>query len=59
MVGDHRQLSAVGPGGGFEALVSRFGGAVQVLTENVRQVDPAERTALSQLRSGDVHVALS
>jgi hypothetical protein len=34
MVGDHRQLGAVGPGGGFEALVSRFGGAVHVLAEN-------------------------
>ncbi|MGH9266320.1 MAG: ATP-dependent DNA helicase, partial [Acidimicrobiales bacterium] len=59
MVGDHRQLSAVGPGGGFEALVSRFGGAVHVLTENVRQVDPTERTTLSHLRSGDVHAAVA
>ena len=59
MVGDHRQLSAVGPGGGFEALVSRFGGAVHVLTQNVRQVDPAERTALSHLRSGDVRAAVA
>ncbi|MGI8776006.1 MAG: MobF family relaxase [Acidimicrobiales bacterium] len=58
-VGDHRQLSAVGPGGGFEALVSRFGGAVHVLSENVRQVDPAERTALAHLRSGDVDAAVS
>jgi len=35
-VGDHRQLPAVGPGGGFEALVGRFGAAVHVLRENVR-----------------------
>jgi conjugative relaxase-like TrwC/TraI family protein len=59
MVGDHRQLSAVGPGGGFEALISRFGGAVHVLTENVRQVDPAERAALGHLRSGDVDAAVA
>ncbi|MFN2505937.1 MAG: MobF family relaxase [Acidimicrobiales bacterium] len=59
MVGDHRQLCAVGPGGGFEALVSRFGGAVHVLTENVRQVDTTERTALSHLRSGDVDAAVA
>ena len=32
----------------------RFGGAVHVLAENVRQVDPAERAALAQLRSGKV-----
>lgn len=59
MVGDPRQLSAVGPGGGFEALGSRFGGAVHVLSENVRQVDPAERAVLGQLRSGDVEAAVS
>jgi conjugative relaxase-like TrwC/TraI family protein len=57
MVGDPRQLSAVGPGGGFEALVSRFG-AVHVLSENVRQIDPAERVALAQLRSGEVGEAV-
>ena len=26
LVGDHRQLSAVGPGGGLEALIARFDG---------------------------------
>jgi hypothetical protein len=40
-------------------LVSRFGGAVHVLTENVRQVDPLERAALNQLRSGDVEAAIA
>jgi len=59
MVGDPRQLGAVGPGGGFEALAKRFGGAVHVLDENVRQVDPAEREALANLRSGDVAAAVS
>ncbi|MCA1601634.1 MAG: AAA family ATPase, partial [Acidobacteria bacterium] len=58
MVGDHRQLGAVGPGGSFEALCSRFGAAVHVLDENVRQRDPAERTALGDLRAGDVWAAV-
>ncbi len=58
-VGDPRQLSSVGPGGGFEAVVHRFGGAVHVLSENVRQVDHAERAALAQLRSGKVNDAVS
>jgi len=58
-VGDPRQLSSVGPGGGFEAVVRRFGGAVHVLSENVRQVDAAEREALAQLRSGKVDDAVS
>jgi ATP-dependent exoDNAse (exonuclease V) alpha subunit len=58
-VGDPRQLSSVGPGGGFEAVVRRFGGAVHVLSENVRQVDATERAALAQLRSGRVDDAVS
>ncbi len=53
-VGDPRQLGAVGPGGGFEALMERFGDAVHVLDENVRQRDPDERRALDALRSGPV-----
>jgi hypothetical protein len=59
MVGDHRQLGAVGPGGGFEALVSRYGPAVHVLDQNVRQRNVAERAALEQLRSGDVAKAVA
>ena len=59
MVGDHRQLGAVGPGGGFEALVSRYGVAVHVLEENVRQRDVATRAALEQLRAGDVAEAVA
>ncbi len=59
LVGDHLQLGAVGPGGAFEALVHRHRDAVQVLDENVRQRDPAERKALSALRSGEVAEAVS
>jgi conjugative relaxase-like TrwC/TraI family protein len=58
LVGDHRQLSAVGPGGSFEALVERWPDAVCELTDNRRQIDTGEREALEQLRSGDVDVAV-
>ncbi|MGH9153637.1 MAG: AAA family ATPase [Acidimicrobiales bacterium] len=58
-VGDPRQLGSVAPGGGFEAVVHRFGGAVHLLVENVRQVDAGERTALAELRSGNVAEAVS
>ena len=54
MVGDDRQLGAVGLGGALGALVERHGGAVHLLTENVRTKDEAERLALVELRSGDV-----
>ncbi|MFP5326013.1 MAG: AAA family ATPase [Acidimicrobiia bacterium] len=40
VIGDHRQLGAVGPGGGLEALVNRYGPAVHVLEENIRQRIP-------------------
>ncbi len=59
MVGDHRQLGAVGPGGGFGALVARYGAAVHVLEENVRQRNVATRAALEQLRAGDVAKAVA
>jgi conjugative relaxase-like TrwC/TraI family protein len=59
LVGDHRQLGAVGPGGGFEALVDRYGAAVHVLADNVRQREPAERAALAALRDGDVASAVA
>ena len=59
LVGDHRQLGAVGPGGTLEALVARHPDAVHTLDENVRQADPAERAALVELRSGDVGAALA
>jgi conjugative relaxase-like TrwC/TraI family protein len=57
VIGDHRQLGAVGPGGGLEALVNRHGPAVHVLDENIRQRDPAERQALEELRAGSVVAA--
>jgi ATP-dependent exoDNAse (exonuclease V) alpha subunit len=59
MVGDHRQLGAVGPGGGFEALIARYGAAVHVLEENVRQRSAATRAALEELRAGDVAKAVA
>jgi len=59
MVGDHHQLGAVRPGGGFEALVTRYGAAVHVLDENVRQHDVAERVALEHLPAGNVAKAVA
>jgi conjugative relaxase-like TrwC/TraI family protein len=51
LVGDPRQLGAVGPGGLYTALCSELG-AIE-LTANQRQHDPAERNALRDLRDGD------
>ena len=59
LVGDDRQLSAVGPGGALGALLDRHGGYAHVLAENLRQHDPAERAALAELRAGDVERAVS
>jgi len=58
VVGDHRQLGAVGPGGTLEALVTRHSDAVHVLDENVRQADPEERQTLGELRAGNVEQAV-
>jgi conjugative relaxase-like TrwC/TraI family protein len=58
LVGDPRQLSAVGPGGGLEALVRRFDACVWQLTDNVRQTDLTEREALAELRHGDIRCAV-
>ena len=52
LVGDHRQLGAVGPGGGLEGVADRH--VVHLLDENVRQRNLAEVGALAQLRDGDV-----
>ena len=54
LVGDHRQLGAVGPGGALQALLRRHRDAVHTLIENRRQRDPEERRALAELRDGDV-----
>ncbi|MBV9283646.1 MAG: AAA family ATPase, partial [Acidimicrobiia bacterium] len=58
VVGDDRQLGAVGPGGGMGALLARHPDAVHHLTENVRQHDIEERLALAELRAGDVSRAV-
>jgi AAA domain len=57
-VGDHRQLGAVGPGGGLEALITRHPTAVHTLDQNIRQRDPAERAALGHLRAGNTDTAV-
>ena len=54
LIGDHRQLGAVGPGGALQALVARHPDAVHYLMENRRQHDPEERAALAELRDGEV-----
>jgi hypothetical protein len=59
LIGDHRQLGAVGPGGALQALVTRHPDAVHYLTQNRRQHDPDEREALDQLRDGDIGEAVS
>jgi len=59
LVGDYRQLGAVGPGGALEALVIRHGGVVHHLGDNVRQRDPAEREALAALRDGELSQAVA
>ncbi len=54
LVGDPRQLSAIGPGGALASLLERHPGLLSVLEENVRQRDPDERAALANLRHGSV-----
>jgi conjugative relaxase-like TrwC/TraI family protein len=58
LVGDDRQLGAVGVGGALGALIERHGGAVHALEHNVRQQNHAEREALAHLRAGDVSRAV-
>jgi conjugative relaxase-like TrwC/TraI family protein len=58
LVGDDRQLGAVGPGGALGALFDRHQPLVHVLSENVRQDDPDEGAALGELRSGHVGAAV-
>jgi conjugative relaxase-like TrwC/TraI family protein len=59
VVGDHRQLGAVGPGGSLQALVNRHHGSVHALRENVRQADSEERAILAHLRAGSVEAAVN
>ena len=58
IIGDHRQIGAVGPAGPRSSHFSSRGG-VHVLTENVRQADPEERAVLAELRAGEVETAVS
>jgi hypothetical protein len=58
IVGDDRQLSAVGPGGALHQVLADHPEAVTVLTQNLRQRDPAERDALLELRSGHIDRAI-
>jgi hypothetical protein len=58
VVGDHRQLGAVGSGGALAALVARHPDAVHRLSENRRQTNPEEREALEALRDGDISRAV-
>ena len=58
IVGDDRQLDAVGPGGALTALCARHPEQVWTLSDNLRQSEPGERAALAQLRHGNVAVAV-
>jgi hypothetical protein len=58
LVGDPRQLSAIGPGGAVASLLDRHPEILSTLDHNVRQRDHAERAALAHLRHGDVHQAV-
>ncbi len=53
LAGDHRQLPEVTAGGGFAGAVEHAGTVVE-LSENRRQHELWEQTALAQLRSGNV-----
>ena len=59
IVGDDRQLDAVGPGGALTALAARHPDHVWTLSDNLRQVLPAERAALGELRDGNVADAVA
>jgi len=56
LVGDHRQLPEIEAGGAFAALARRLGAAE--LIHNRRQDESWERTALDELRAGDVGLAV-
>jgi conjugative relaxase-like TrwC/TraI family protein len=58
LVGDHRQLTAIGPGGAFAAVLDRHPDLVVEVTENMRQRDGAERATLDDLRDGSVSAAV-
>jgi hypothetical protein len=53
VVGDDRQLDAIGPGGALTALTHRHPDRVWTLSDNLRQTDLGEQAALTELRAGD------
>ncbi len=57
LIGDHHQLAEIDAGGLFAALVNRLP-AIE-LTENVRQDQEWERTALTELRHGSIARAVA
>jgi conjugative relaxase-like TrwC/TraI family protein len=59
LVGDDRQLGAIGPGGALTALVKRHPENLWALSDNLRQTNPAEGAALAQLRDGNIVTAIS
>jgi conjugative relaxase-like TrwC/TraI family protein len=59
LVGDHRQLAAIGPGGALAALLDRRPQLTVTLDDNVRQTEPGEREALAELRAGSVSAAVA
>jgi conjugative relaxase-like TrwC/TraI family protein len=59
VVGDDRQLGAIGPGGALTALAKRHPEQLWALTDNLRQTNPAERVALCELRDGDIAAAVT
>jgi conjugative relaxase-like TrwC/TraI family protein len=56
LVGDPRQLPAIGPGGLFAALAKRLGSST--LTSNLRQRRPLDRRVVAELRQGRVSEAV-
>lgn len=58
LVGDHRQLPEIGPGGALAAANTQVR-TVAELTVNRRQRDPWEQAALAQLREGSVADAVA
>lgn len=57
LVGDHHQLPEIGAGGVLRGIVERLDD-VPMLTENRRQRDVDERSALAEIRDGDVGAGL-
>ncbi len=58
IVGDDRQVDAVGPGGALAALAARHPDHVWTLSDNLRQTVPGEPSALAELRHGNVAKAV-